>query len=170
MHDVDDLIQLFNRCFELEYQTRLIKGGMEPIYRPADDECAYHRIIFTFDYFSSALHECAHWFIAGEKRRQCVDYGYWYAPDGRSVEQQRRFQEVEIKPQALEWILSVAACYPFQVSFDNLNGETSDAAPFQQAILQQVQRYHEHGLPRRAEQFYRALTAFYTPRNEGARL
>ena len=143
---------------------------MEPIYQPADDECAYHRIIFTHDYFSSALHECAHWFIAGETRRQCLDYGYWYAPDGRSADQQRRFQAVEIKPQALECILSAAAGYPFQVSFDNLNGDVSDTEAFEQAIVQQVQRYHEHGLPLRAEQFYRALSAFYTKKiSEGTR-
>lgn len=45
----------------------------------------------------------------GEKRRQLVDFGYWYAPDGRSAEQQELFQAVEVKPQAMEWILSPAA-------------------------------------------------------------
>ncbi len=53
-------------------------------------------------FYASALHEIAHWCIAGENRCQQVDYGYWYEPNGRSEERQFEFEKVEVKPQALE--------------------------------------------------------------------
>lgn len=160
-HHYDDLILLFNQCFALEYNTRLVKGEDEPLYRPADEHQPYNVIFFANGFFSSALHECAHWFIAGEQRRKCVDFGYWYAPDGRTAEQQRLFQQLEVKPQAIEWILSASADYRFQVSLDNLNGVESDTDKFKQAVYQQVLFYCEHGLPMRAERFRQALCQFY---------
>ena len=38
-HKLEDIIAIFNQCFEEEYNTRLVKGGDEPIYIPANDEC-----------------------------------------------------------------------------------------------------------------------------------
>jgi elongation factor P hydroxylase len=58
------------------------------------------------DYLASALHEVAHWCLAGVERRKLEDYGYWYSPDGRSRGEQSAFENVEARPQALEWILS----------------------------------------------------------------
>ncbi|WP_426760080.1 elongation factor P hydroxylase, partial [Pseudomonas aeruginosa] len=95
VHHVEDLISIFNYCFENDYNTRLVRGGDEPIYLPADDQRPYHALFFAHGFFSSALHECAHWLIAGEERRKLVDFGYWYAPDGRNEEQQTLFQRVE---------------------------------------------------------------------------
>jgi elongation factor P hydroxylase len=161
MHQINDLIDIFNACFESTYQTRLVKGGDEPIYLPADEERPYHAIYFAHGFFSSALHECAHWLIAGAERRGQIDYGYWYAPDGRTLEQQRIFQQVEVKPQALEWILSDAARHPFQLSIDNLNGAAVDLDAFKQAVLQQKLAYLQRGLSKRAEQFRSALHGFY---------
>jgi len=160
-HHYQDLITLFNQCFETEYNTRLVKGGDEPLYRPMDDEQPFNAIFFAHGFFSSALHECAHWFIAGEERRKYVDFGYWYEPDGRNAEQQALFQKLEVKPQAIEWILSDAAGYPFQVSLDNLNGEIGSTEDFKQAIYLQVLNYRQQGLPKRAEKFRQALDHFY---------
>lgn len=160
-HHYQVVINLFNHCFALDYNTRLVKGEQEPIYLPQDATRSYHAIVFAHGFFSSALHECAHWFIAGEKRRQWLDYGYWYAPDGRTAEQQKLFEVVEVKPQAIEWILSVAADYRFRVSIDNLNGAVTDPEPFKQAIYQQVQHYAKVGLPTRAERFRLALSEHY---------
>lgn len=161
-HHYQTLIDLFNHCFALDYNTRLIKGEAEPIYLPQDENTSHHSIIFAHGFFSSALHECAHWFIAGAQRRQLVDYGYWYAPDGRTAEQQQVFEAVEVKPQALEWILSIAADYPrFRISVDNLNGESTDPEPFKQAVYQQVKQYLQTGLPARAEKFRLALSEYY---------
>ena len=163
MHLYQDLIQLFNTCFESTYNTRLVCGDDEPIYLPANEHCSYHAIVFAHGFFSSALHECAHWLIAGEERRKQLDYGYWYVPDGRTPEQQAQFQQVEVKPQAIEWMLSAAAGYKFQFSIDNLNGAETDPEPFKRAVEQQVLLYTQQGLPPRAALFHQAIHGFYQP-------
>ena len=161
MHDIADVIRIFNACFEASYNTQLVCGEDEPLYVPASETCAYNKIIFAHGYYSSALHECAHWLIAGEERRQPVAYGYWYVPDGRTAQQQLAVQRVEVKPQALEWVLSMAAGFRFQFSIDNLNGEHLDMEPFKIAVRQQMLDYQTHGLPARADMFCKALCDFY---------
>lgn len=160
-HHPDDLIRIFNYCFQNSHQTQLAYGQDEPIYLPAHDKQFYHTIFFAHGFFSSALHECAHWFVAGERRRTLIDYGYWYMPDGRSAEQQALFQQVEVKPQALEWILSKACSYRFRLSFDNLNGDTPEAEQFGIAVQNQVSVYEREGLPLRARIFHQALLSHY---------
>ena len=103
-----------------ELNTELVAGDDEPIYLPADAEHRHHRIVFAHGFYASALHEIAHWLVAGAKRRDQEDYGYWYCPDGRDKAQQLAFEQVEVKPQAIEWALSVAAGFNFNVSVDNL--------------------------------------------------
>ena len=161
VHRYQDLITIFNNCFAEQYNTKLVKGGDEPLYLPADENRPYNALFFAHGFFSSALHECSHWLIAGAERRCQVDFGYWYAPDGRTAAQQQLFQQVEVKPQAMEWILSTAAKHPFRVSIDNLNGEESDTENFKQAIYQQVAAYCDQGLSVRAELLRNALCRFY---------
>lgn len=161
MHHYQDLITIFNQCFAKQYNTQLLKGEDEPIYLPADLNRPFHAIFFAHGFFSSALHECAHWLIAGAARRKLVDFGYWYAPDGRTETEQKQFEQLEVKPQALEWILAKAANYPFQVSLDNLNGIPSNRAAFQQAVLNQVAIYCKQGLSERAKLFRNALCLHY---------
>lgn len=161
IHHYQDLIEIFNTCFSSDYNTRLVKGDAEPVYLPAHEDQTYHAIFFAHGFFSSALHECAHWLIAGKMRRQLIDYGYWYAPDGRNKEQQILFQQVEVKPQALEWILTVATGSRFQLSIDNLNGEEFATEAFKEDVYQQVLRYIEEGLSKRAAFFREALCSFY---------
>ena len=158
---VNDLIRLFNVQFCRSEQTILVSGGKEPIYLPSDNENACHRIIFREDYFSSALHEISHWCIAGPQRRQQVDFGYWYVPDGRNAVQQKYFTQVEVKPQALEWILSQAAGKRFFVSSDNLSGELGDLCSFKDAIYEQVQCYLHEGLPERASILTDVMARYY---------
>lgn len=162
MHHYQDLIRIFHDCFADMYNTRLIKGEDEPIYLPMNSETPYHSIVFAHGFFSSALHECAHWLIAGKARRKLIDYGYWYAPDGRTAEEQLLFQQVEVKPQALEWILSDAARHPFQFSIDNLNGCEADTEAFKTQVRAQVAHYRQQGLWRRAQKLRMALEAFYS--------
>jgi elongation factor P hydroxylase len=161
VHHYQDLITLFNQCFSTEYNTRLVKGEDEPIYLPADELRSYHALFFAHGFFSSALHECSHWLIAGDHRRTLVDFGYWYVPDGRNTEQQALFQQVEVKPQAVEWILSVAAGHKFRVSIDNLNGDEADTHVFKSAVHNQVVHYCRNGLPIRTQHFRSALCHFY---------
>src|SRR3954468_4706757 len=82
MHQYQDLISIFNNCFFQKYNTLLIKGGDEPLYLPADENREHHSLFFANEFFASALHECSHWLIAGEERRNQIDFGYWYIPDG----------------------------------------------------------------------------------------
>ena len=161
MHDCHDLIDIFKQCFFDEYNTLLVKGTDEPLYLPVDNEREHNMLIFAHGFFASALHETAHWLIAGANRRKQVDFGYWYAPDGRTAAQQALFQRVEVKPQAIEWVLSAAAGYQFHVSIDNLNGMESDTQSFKQAVHQQVRHYCEQGLSERTMIFRDALCHFY---------
>ena len=161
VHSCDDLIYLFNDTFSRQFNTRLVRGDNEPIYLPANGQTPYHQILFAHGFFSSALHEIAHWCIAGEARRRQTDYGYWYAPDGRNRSQQEEFERVEVKPQALEWLFSKACGKSFRVSVDNLSGESTDATAFKRAVLDQAKCYCNQSLPVRAERFYRRLCLFY---------
>lgn len=160
---VPELIALFDSTFYNQYNTRLIRGNSEPIYLPAGQGKPYAQIVFAHGFFSSALHEIAHWCIAGEQRRLLEDYGYWYCPDGRDEAQQKAFENVEIKPQALEWAFTHAAGRKFSVSTDNLNGAEPDREGFTAAVKEQLMVYIEKGFPTRAQTFIEALSrAFKT--------
>lgn len=151
------IVEVFNSLFADSDNTRLIAGGEEPIYLPADRETPYHRILFREDFVASALHEVAHWCVAGEARRLQRDFGYWYAPDGRDAAQQRAFERVEVKPQALEWIFSRSCGLRFRPSVDNLAGCWTDPTPFAEAITQRVRVVLETGLAARPALFANAL-------------
>ncbi len=160
-YDTQDLILLFERCFAKTHQTKLIKGVDEPIYLPANANQPFHHVVFAHGFFASALHEIAHWLVAGSERRLLEDYGYWYAPDGRNAAQQAEFEQVEVAPQAMEWILSKACGRSFRLSLDNLNGEPTDSYHFAKSVHAQIAKYIERGLNDRASQFRDSLCKFY---------
>ena len=160
--DAAVLCQIFRSLFAQSHRTRLQGGAEEPLYQPVIKGDLPHTIYFRHDYFASALHEVAHWCIAGRNRRQLEDYGYWYTPDGRNTEQQHAFEQVEVKPQALEWIFCIAAGYPFRISADNLAGDGKVSERFKQAICRQCQLYCDAGLPERANKFALSLQQYFT--------
>jgi len=160
-HRYQDLCLLFDQTFAQNENTRLIKGNDEPVYLPAGNKHDHHQIVFAHGYFASALHEVSHWCIAGKQRRLLEDYGYWYCPDGRNNQQQEEFEQVEIKPQAIEWAFSVAVQKPFRVSSDNLHGAQADTLAFHAKVQQQALNYLQQGFPLRAQQFIRVLQDFY---------
>jgi hypothetical protein len=154
------LERVFADCFLASCCTRLVGGALEPLYQPATKAGGLHLLWYREDYFASALHETAHWCIAGKARRQQTDFGYWYAPDGRSQAQQQAFEAAESRPQALEWLFSRACGFSFCLSTDNLNaqdGSVADNSDFQMQVFAQARHWQERGLPARAAQFYRAL-------------
>lgn len=158
-HKVEDFVELFNQEFS-DCNTRLQTGADEPFYQaPVGNKPA--TIFSSHDYFSSALHECAHWCIAGEKRRQMDDYGYWYAADGRTPEQQQEFFKVEQKPQALEWAFALASNLPFRLSLDNLNNPSGDAKAFREQVFSALKDYFELGFPPRATRMIQTLCRYY---------
>jgi len=163
-HSHHDLIKIFNGLFEHSEETLLVAGGEEPEYLPKDGINSKNRLIFKEDYYSSALHEIAHWCIASKERRQLVDYGYWYEPQRELSTKQQLFEQVEAKPQALEWIFSMAAGIQFYISADNLSRNNEISPAFKSTIHEHALRYLEAGLPIRAQLFKEQLLSFYQRR------
>lgn len=156
------LEQLFHACFYSQYSTLLVGGAAEPLYTPAQAGSPAY-IHYTRDYFRSALHEVAHWCVAGEHRRTLEDYGYWYAPEGRTLEQQALFEQVEIRPQAIELLFCAAVGHGFYVSCDNFADNSSDEA-FANNVWQEAMRMLAEGGPPRAAQWLAQLhTAYQRP-------
>jgi elongation factor P hydroxylase len=127
--------EIFECCFGRRYSTQLCGGAAEPLYLPATkDRCA--QLYFRADYAASALHEVAHWCLAGAKRRDLVDFGYQYVPAPRSPLQQMQFFSAELRSQSLESYLAEAAGVRFTISTDNfaLDG-TLDANTIEQEGL-----------------------------------
>lgn len=165
-HHPQQLVELFDQTFIASFNTQLICCEEEPVYRPADQLNPHHRIIFAHGFFASALHEIAHWCVAGKERRLLEDFGYWYEPDGRSAQRQAEFERVEVKPQALEWIFSQSAGFTFHFSADNLALNNQPSLAFQQAVYQQVTLYLENGLPKRAKMWSDCLLQAYRPNHQ----
>lgn len=146
----------FDSTFEASHGTRLRGGFEEPFYRaPRDGEAAEVR--FTRDHLRSALHEVAHWCQAGPRRRQRDDFGYWYCPDGRTPEEQKRFFEVEVVPQAFERAFCEALGLDFSVSADNLKGDAGDLEAFAERVESRWRSFNREGFPTRAARWIRAL-------------
>lgn len=150
----DQVVSIFNDCFHSTHQTRLVGGTNEPFYQVSDD--GPRQVHFCYDYVSSALHEVAHWCLAGPHRRGLDDYGYWYQGE-RNWHQQKCFEQVEIHPQALEWIFSEALGIRFRVSADNLVLQDYDSVPFRAAIRGAAIKKVERGLDGRAARFAASL-------------
>lgn len=89
-------------------------------------------------------------------------FGYWYCPDGCDAMTQSQFEDVEVKPQAFEWLFCVAAGFPFNVSCDNLEGDVEpDRIAFQRRVHARVMALLEQGIPERPARFIRALQHYY---------
>ena len=71
-HHYQQLIDVFNQCFENTENTILVAGEDEPYYCPAGQQHAHHRVVFAHGFYASALHEISHWCIAGRVRRQIL--------------------------------------------------------------------------------------------------
>lgn len=153
--DSHQLICLFSREFAVSDKTELVGDAAEPYYQPGSP----HRIYFRADYVRSALHEVAHWCVAGARRRQLLDYGYWYAPDGRDPGQQQAFFAVEARPQAIERYFCEAIGLPFSPSVDNVGAqiEPQQLRHFEARIRQCCDQFERTGLPPRAARFVTAL-------------
>lgn len=142
------LITLFNDLFHKQNVTLVHAkdlGKNEPEYLPAiqsNEHTHPAKICFAHGFFASALHEISHWTIAGSKRRLLNDFGYWYAPDGRNEQQQQSFEKVEIKPQAIECLLTLACHRSFKVSQDNLfaNFDTSNST-FESDVFEMATKF-----------------------------
>ncbi|MCP4596252.1 elongation factor P hydroxylase [Neptuniibacter sp.] len=154
---VEELIELFNSLFKETYNTILVRGDDEPIYLPADEENPHNRVIFAHGFYASALHEIAHWCVAGAKRRELVDFGYWYKPDGRTADEQAEFEKVEVRPQAFEWLMSQAAGHKFHFSADNLASDIGASNSFKENVHSMVHQLIDGEMPERVGLLVEAL-------------
>ena len=153
--DAHQLMCVFNREFAVSDTTELIGAAAEPYYEPG----SLNRIYFRADYVRSALHEVAHWCVAGGRRRRLPDYGYWYSPDGRDAAQQRAFFAVEARPQAIERCFCEAIGIAFSPSVDNVGAqfEPQQVRRFEARIQEWCDQFAHTGLPPRAARFVMVL-------------
>ncbi len=158
VHDPLILERVFNGLFAERLNTVLRGGADEPLYRPGEPNV----ILYREDYFASALHEIAHWCVAGTERRKLVDFGYWYEPDGRSAERQAEFEQVEVKPQALEWVFADACGWDFRLSADNFEAGLGPSDEFAAAVSEEKARMAREGLPVRAGWFVEGLVGAFS--------
>ena len=154
---VSELVGLFNATFEQSHRTVLQGGADQPYYVPGEP----HRIFFREDFLRSALHEVAHWCVAGACRRALPDYGYWYSPDGRDAGQQQAFFAVEARPQAIERCFCDAIGIAFTPSVDNVGAqiEPEQLQRFEARIQEWCDQFARTGLPPRADRFVSTLRA-----------
>ncbi|MBT5872779.1 MAG: diaminobutyrate-2-oxoglutarate aminotransferase [Candidatus Latescibacteria bacterium] len=154
--DLQTFTCILNKHFLHRYGTILTGGHEEPFYRARSNDLSAN-IQFTRDYIRSAMHELAHWCLAGKKRRLQDDFGYWYLEDGRTQIQQEAFFKVEVKPQAIEWAFATVCDVPFEVSVDNLENHVSGSLIFQDMVHLQISEYLDSGYPRRAQEILALL-------------
>jgi len=151
---VSSLINIFNNIFKKSHKTILVRGKEEPIYLPISKACEFNQVIFAHGSFASALHEISHWLIAGRDRRTLVDYGYWYVPD-RGSTMQEEFLKAEVRPQALEMLLTLACGRPFFLSADNVKPGGTEIGPewsiFKKNVLNQARKMALGELPPRTQ-------------------
>jgi len=146
----------FNRLFLGSHRTLLHGGGTEPLYEPATRGHPA-RIVHTLDFPASALHEVAHWCLAGRRRRQMRDYGYWYVPGPRDPQQRAAFFSAEAEVQALEAVLASMCGVRFVVSADDFAAAPEELEQFTQVVHARIAARRRGPLPPRAAAFMAAL-------------
>jgi len=113
------LINLVSKVFP----DLTIKGGAEEPFYKAPRGNTNAIIYFRNNYPRSLLHELSHYCLAGKKRRQIDDFGYWYTECGRTIAEQKSFELVEARPQGLEKAMCKAIGLKFVPSLDDFSGK-----------------------------------------------
>jgi elongation factor P hydroxylase len=147
----------FTRIFGDSHRTQMVGGGPEPLYEPATDERPA-RIVFTQDYPASALHEAAHWCLAGATRRAQRDYGYGYSPGPRDALARAEFFATECDVQALEALFAEVCGVRFVISADDFAAPHAELEAFEARVRERIET-RRHKLPERAVLLRAALAA-----------
>ncbi len=119
------------------------------------------QIVFTHDYPASALHEAAHWCLAGPLRRTQRDYGYWYVPGPRNPVQREAFFRAEADVQALEAIFARTCGVRFVVSADDFDASPEELERFEARRRDDGWRLDAPRCRRARARFCDALTAAF---------
>lgn len=154
----------FNARFRRGAGAVLIGGAEEPLYLPATRSRPAH-IRYARDHARSALHELAHFCLAGPAGRALPDFGLAYEPPPRSPAAQRRFFEAEVPVQALEMLFSEACGIGFRVSTDNPGRDDPvTEAWFAEQVRRRCRAFRRHGPGACAEAVLGALSGRSTCR------
>ena len=148
--------EVFAESLGDHHHTQLVGGASEPFYRPARGDVPA-RLHFRQDFAASALHEVAHWCIAGIERRKQEDFGYHYIAGPRDVEQQAAFFALELRSQSLERAFAHALGLEFQPSADNLQAEIDGFAAAIEAHTPALEAWLAGSAGARARLFIQAL-------------
>jgi elongation factor P hydroxylase len=151
-----EVAECFNVCFRQSERTVMVGGATEPLYLPAGEERTAE-LHYREDFAASALHEAAHWCIAGNARRARLDFGYDYQPPPRSEPAQAAFFALEIKAQALECLFAQAAGVEFSASADNLNADVKQFEILLKRSTENVRDWLAHTQDSRARRYLQAL-------------
>lgn len=118
-----------------------IQGDAEEPFYQAPQSGTKAVLYFRSNYPRSLLHEISHYCLAGDRRRNLDDFGYWYSPCGRTAEEQQRFEVVEARPQGLEKALCEIVGIKFSPSLDDFSGR-----PAAESFLQHLDLAHQEML------------------------
>ncbi len=146
----------FAWCFYREFNTELVGGAPEPLYRPGSAS-GPAQLMYREDFPASALHEAAHWCIAGKARRQQEDFGYHYIAGPRTVEQQAVFFALELRAQCLEKQFAKAAGMDFLPSADNFQADLVAFSGQIQALEPELLNWLDSSAGERARRFIACL-------------
>jgi elongation factor P hydroxylase len=155
------IANVFNRVYGASHRACMVGGGVEPLYEPATADRSA-RIVFTRDYPASALHEAAHWCLAGAARRQLRDYGYFYVPGPRDPQSRAAFFASESDVQAVEALFAEVCGVRFVVSADDFAAPHEELESFERSVRAAIERRRTCGLPARAARFRNALIAAFS--------
>lgn len=153
------LARVFNLRFGERYNVVCVGGFAQPEYLPADQTQGAAQLGYTQDYAASALHEIAHWCIAGTRRLALADFGYDYLPPPRDKRIQQRFFALEYKVQLLEAWFALGTGVRFVASADNFECTQIAYDVFAQKIADALALPSMLKIPLRAQQFTNALAA-----------
>ena len=155
-HHYSYLIDIFSDCFRNSYDTVLVAGDDEPYYQPDQAMSRIKwclRTAFLPQRYTKPRIGVLRVNSVGSSSITAIGMN----PMG-VMQQQREFEQVERKPQALEWLFSLCAGFKFDVSVDNLSGVEVDRYAFRKEVAQQLESYLETDLlPPRAKTFAKAL-------------
>ena len=116
----------------------IIQGDAEEPFYKAPTATTNAILYFRSNYPRSLLHEISHYCLAGDRRRNLDDFGYWYAPCRRTATEQQRFEEVETRPQGLEKAMCEIVGLEFLPSLDDFSGR-----PPSKIFLQNIERAYQ---------------------------
>ena len=108
------------------YISHYEKKEMYMIFQFWKNKFVFVKFDFSYTYRCTSICmswlELSHYCLAGNRRRQLDDFGYWYFPCGRTTEEQVLFEQVEARPQGLEKAMCEAIGIKFSPSLDDFSG------------------------------------------------